>query len=77
MTSRAEQPMTVEWIRVRRAEPAREVANLSLRQVSDREAARVKEMAERLGLSLAAAESQRLRETAEGPLAPGHHGRLS
>ncbi len=70
MTSRAEQPMTVEWLRIRRAEHAREVANLSLRQVSDREAAIVNEMAERLGLSLAAAESQRLRESGEGAHTP-------
>jgi hypothetical protein len=62
--------MTVEWIRARREEHAREVANLSLRAISDRENATTKEMARRLGLSLAPAESPRRWQAAEGNLAP-------
>lgn len=68
MTNRAEQPMTVEWIRARRAEHAREVAGLTLQQISEREAATVKAIAERLGLRLAIVKTERLRDSTEGAL---------
>jgi len=60
MTSRAEQPMTVEWIRARRTDHARRVADLTLEEISTREAAVVQDMVKRLGLKIAPAESQRL-----------------
>lgn len=61
MTSRAEQPMTVEWIRAHRTDHASRVADLTLEEISAREAAVVQEMVSRLGLTIAPAESEQPR----------------
>lgn len=66
--NRADQPMTVEWIRARRRDHAREVAGLTLGEVSARGLSVVEETVRRLGLTTAPAESQqRLAETSEVP----------
>lgn len=70
MTNRAEQPMTVEWIRARRADHARQVIDLTLGEISKRAAPVVEEVVRRLGLTTAPAESQQRRAAGGEASAP-------
>jgi len=70
MTSRAEQPMTVEWIRARRTDHARQVADLTLGEISMRAVPVVEEVVRRLGLTTAPAESQQRRAAGGEASAP-------
>ena len=70
MTSRAEQPMTVEWIRARRTDHARQVADLTLEEISKQALPVVAEMVRRLGLTTAPAESQQRRAASSESAVP-------